>query len=371
MAIFLRGDVWWFEYRTRRERVVKSTGFHKKDKKKAQAVLDAFRLARSTGASRSAMANVLDAIYSGKPVSPRQGLALSSMWEVYLDWYNGKGRNNSNMTVTNRRNLLASFIAWAEAKGCKYAEDIDVAITRQFIASLREKGLSNKTQRTYGTYLSAIWKAVGQLKSNLGNPWSAAIPDNDGSSKRLEAFTHEEEVRVLNAARDAGRGWYLASMIARWTGLRYGDVAHLDWADIDLDARLIRFTPNKTKKHGVRVTLPIAEPLYDALVAASPNRSGFVLPEHGAAYGHGGLKSQEGAFADVLKSAGLDTDYYTFHSWRHTFRTRLAEAGVSDDAARRLGGWTNLKMAAHYDHATHIAELRSAVSLMEGANRKS
>ena len=52
---------------------------------------------------------------------------------------------------------------------------------------------------------------------------------------------------------------------------------------------------------------------------------------------------------------------YTFHSWRHTFRTRLSEAGVSDDLAKRLGGWTEDATAARYDHAERVEELRAAV----------
>ena len=70
-------------------------------------------------------------------------------------------------------------------------------------------------------------------------------------------------------------------------------------------------------------------------------------------------------FSAVLAKAGLSSPSFTFHSWRHTFRTRLADAGVSDDAARRLGGWTNLGMAAHYDHSKHLPELRAAISAMQ------
>ena len=39
----------------------------------------------------------------------------------------------------------------------------------------------------------------------------------------------------------------------------------------------------------------------------------------------------------------------------------MSEAGVSDDLAKRLGGWTEDATAARYDHAERIAELRAAV----------
>jgi hypothetical protein len=39
----------------------------------------------------------------------------------------------------------------------------------------------------------------------------------------------------------------------------------------------------------------------------------------------------------------------------------LSEAGVSDDLAKRLGGWMEDATAARYDHAEHVEELRAAV----------
>ena len=66
-------------------------------------------------------------------------------------------------------------------------------------------------------------------------------------------------------------------------------------------------------------------------------------------------------FADILKAAGVDPDKYTFHSFRHYFRTRLAAAGVSDETAMRLGGWTQRDTAARYDHDDHREELAAAI----------
>ena len=66
-----------------------------------------------------------------------------------------------------------------------------------------------------------------------------------------------------------------------------------------------------------------------------------------------------------VRKAGIADQGYTFHSWRHTFRTRLSEAKVSTELAKKLGGWTVDKTAERYDHAERIEELRAAV---EAAN---
>lgn len=361
MAIYFHHGRWWFEWRTRAERVRRNTGFGLADKAKAQAVFEAFRLARRVRPKRSVVEGILEAIYADKP--REDALALSSVWAVYEDWMQGKGKTLSPAELRGRRNTVARFVAWADGRKCRTMEDVDVSVSRAYVASIRSAGRANKTLRGIASKLSGVWEAVGQIRAGVHNPWKAAMPDKDGSSVSRSPFSVEEEARVLAAAKEVGHGWWLASTISRWTGLRYGDVARLDWSQIDLAARTLSLTPSKTARHGVSVLLPIADPLCSALCLTPPaKRSGAVLPDHCAAYPYG----FEPPFADVLRKAGLgDTSAFTFHSWRHTFRTRLADAGVSDDAARRLGGWTSLGMAAHYDHSAHLPELRAAISAMQ------
>ena len=368
MAIFKRGNVWWVEYRTRKIRVVKSTGLRvdvKENRKKAQAVYDAIDLANRAQSPRDAVENILAAIFCQGGEKPKEvKYSLAAMQGVYDDWAQGKGRTVTRMTDSNRRGLVARFVEWSAARHIEYAEDVSVVVARQFVQTLRGDGLANKTVRMYCQYLAGTWKACVQMGAKLDNPWVAACPDSDGTSVRRGAFTEEEEKRVLAEARKVGHGWYLASVIARWTGLRYGDVARLEWGAIDWEARVIRVVPSKTRKHGVEVCIPIAPALWEALEGEKAARGGevegFILPEHGVNYPH----PHRWPFSMVLKEVGLDVKEYTFHSWRHTFRTRLAEAGVSGEIAKRLGGWTNLEMAAHYDHASHLGEMREAIARM-------
>lgn len=366
MALFRRGNVWWFEYRTRKVRVVKSTGFsvlERENRKKAQAVYDAVRLAHQTHVPRNAMESILSSVYRDE-VTYKEGVSLSSLQGVYDEWRRGKGRVISEKTNVNRRNLLARFVGWCAERKVREVVDVTVGIAREYVQYLMSGGRANKTVRNIIQHLDCIWGCVGQMVDIGKSPWKAACPDLDGTGMRHGAFTEEEERRILDAARQFGHGWYLASVIARWTGLRYGDVARLEWGAIDWDEKVIHVIPSKTRKHGVEVCIPIAPVLWKALeeekAARGGKAEGFILPEHAVNYPH----PHRWPFSMVLKEVGLDVKEYTFHSWRHTFRTRLAEAGVSSEVARRLGGWTNLEMAAHYDHASHLGEMREAIARM-------
>ncbi|MGN0847928.1 MAG: tyrosine-type recombinase/integrase [Kiritimatiellia bacterium] len=359
MAIFLRGDIWWIEYRAKGVRIVKSTGLRKKDRAKAQAVMDAVRLSMGAKPVRSAMEKLLDAIY--ETGCSKQGVPLSCAWALYEDWFRGKNKNVAESTWRNRRTAVSRFCEFAAGRGVDDICDVSVEVARQYVKHLVYIGKSNKTVRNIALDLSCVWSAIGQLRPDVHNPWKAACPDKDGTEESGRAFSAEEEKLVLSAAREVGHGWYEASMIARYTGQRYGDVARLDWSRVDLDAGVVRFRPSKTARSGFSVAVPMHNVLREMLYGMWHGQDGFVLPIHGTAYQT--RKRLEVTFADVLALAGLPGGVYTFHSWRHTFRTRLAEAGVSDAVAARFG-WTNLTMSAHYDHATHIDEMRAAVDAL-------
>lgn len=351
MALYLRGNIWWMEYRTRSVRKRVSTGFAKNEKKKAKAAYEAFRLGCGKKPKRSAVEGILAAIYDD--ATPVKGIPLNAVWAIFEDWCKGKGRTVAKTTYTNRKNLYHRFLEFAEAKGAHDISDVSVQIARDFIISL---GRANKTLRTYCGYLSLVWEAVGQIHPGIHNPWKAATPDNDGSSIRHEAFTEEQITAILGEANKAGYDWYKACMIALYTGLRYGDIATLQWTQVDLEARVIKVTPNKTKKSsGIEVWIPIAAPLLEVL---KDGGEGYVLPAQGIKY----PQPLEIPFSAILAAVGLEGREYGFHSWRHTANTRMAEAGVPSNIREMICGWSNSHMAKHYDHARHLKELTDAVS---------
>ena len=356
MALFLRGNVWWYEIRTAKIRIVKSTGFKKPDKKKAEAAYAACKLGITTQVKRSVMESMLEAIYSERKLKTE--FPIGSIWQVYTDWMKGKAKVITPKTLAFRHSSLTLFEEYAQKK-TKISDigDVSVAVARQFVDQVFA-GKANKTIRNRVKELSSIWDACAQVHPGIHNPWKAVCPDNDGSSRRRDDFSAKERESVFAACREAGHDWYGVSVVACYTGLRYGDVATLEWSSIDLEEGTIRVTPSKTKKHNVRVVLPIAPPVREVL-AEMQATEGFVFPEHALKY-----KAQDKmhpAFSEILRSAKIG-GYHDFHSWRHTFRSMLAAAGVSDETARRMGGWTNLTMAAHYDHDSHLGEMRDAVN---------
>jgi integrase len=66
-------------------------------------------------------------------------------------------------------------------------------------------------------------------------------------------------------------------------------------------------------------------------------------------------------FREVLNAAGVEGEQYTFHSWRHTLRSRLADSGASIETAKRLLGHSSDEMSLRYDHSAHVDESLAAL----------
>ena len=50
---------------------------------------------------------------------------------------------------------------------------------------------------------------------------------------------------------------------------------------------------------------------------------------------------------------------------RHTFASRLADAGVSTELIKKMGGWTQTATALLYQHSDRLGELREAIRAVE------
>lgn len=371
MALYLRGETWWFEIKTPTRRVRKSTGFKREDKAKAAAVYRAALVGMQIETPEKIIKGMLESIYQ-----TRRATTVAEMWHIYADWFAGKKKRVAEKTEQMRRSRFEAFAAFAAAHRVTLAERVTVSLARDYVAQMR---VSNKTIRMRVADLSLIWDAVGEMVPGLHNPWKAARPADDGSSRRRDVFSSEQQAAVLDAARKVGADWYGVCLAAKWTGQRYGDVARLTWGRledakrvpvlidgvVDLAAGVIVLDPSKTRRHGTRVVLPIADELRSHLETLKREDGAFLFPGHASHYAQG--TQMHPPFTRVLREAKIFGGYYDFHSWRHTLRSMLGDAGVGAETANRFGGWTGERMGAHYDHSAHLDEMREALAKIKTA----
>ncbi|HRR33630.1 MAG TPA: tyrosine-type recombinase/integrase [Kiritimatiellia bacterium] len=353
---FRNSNNWWYSiYRPGLPRLQGTTGTP--DKETAKLVEMSIRAAHQKNSSADKLHAMIDMLLGN---TSTDGLPLAGLWPEYERSVKTSGKQISALMMSHRRQWCGNFVKWASEHhtATKTIEDVDRACASAYAIFLASRGTKSKTRANILSGLATIWTSLQRVRDGITNPWKLVIPSvTDG--ERGKAFSHEQELAVMESAKQVGDNWWIVCMIARPTGLRFGDIANLSWDKINMNDRIIEIAPSKTARYGIAVRIPISNALYGALESADI-KCGLLFPDMSQKQ-RSGHSNRGTPFGLVLKAAGLDDKGYTFHSWRHTLRTRLAEAGVSDEIAKRLGGWTDDNTARRYDHDGRMNDLREAV----------
>lgn len=374
MHIYLRYRTWWIRYMRRGRLVRKSLRTH--DRTVAEGVLASMRVAAGGLVSRGVVDAMLDEIY-GTSRERDAGIPLARAWDVYSDVARSAGLDRVGAdTLRKRRGRLAAFCSWVREQrpGVATAEDVDGPVAAAYAAHLREvrkpdgKPLSDKTRQLAIDDLSTVWTVLGKASARVSNPWTGLRPRVMDQMSFLP-FTREEEDRILVAAMRAGHDWHPVCALGRHTSFRYGDCATLRRDEVDLAAGVIVRAPRKLGGRVVQrqpIETGTLLPALREAMARPPRQDdlgAYLFPEHAYYYMRGEKSHSKMTvqFRDVMDMAGVTPERHTFHSWRHTFRTRLGEAEVPIETAMDLCGHMTREMSRLYDHADHMAAKRAAV----------
>ena len=168
--------------------------------------------------------------------------------------------------------------------------------------------------------------------------------------------------------RQEARHRFWAPLIALHTGARANEIGQLRKRDIvRIDGiACLKLNDHQLKSDAAARTIPIHPNLLKLglLDLASPESAGNdarLFPEWSK--GHDGYYSSTLSkwFARYLSSVGLKDPELVFHSFRHTFKDALRDAGVPEDIQNRLMGHSSNHVGESYGHGYKPAALFDAI----------
>lgn len=348
---------WWVSlYRGQGvPRFRRSTGTD--DRAKARSVEATFRLALQGNVAREQLIASIDALMGFDGLET--GIPVGSISGAYLALPEHREKQS---TVQTRSTHVREMEAWMLENWptARFMHQISREAAVAYGDDLRREC---KTGKTYNNRRGNLVRVFNLLLIRGGcreNVWTLVATAGTDDSKHGRAFTPKEETRLLDACRAAGHQWFEMSMVAKYTGLRYGDIANLKMSDIQDGCIILK--PSKTARKKIKVVVPM-HPAVQKVIAGLKRKSGSLFPDHAFAdYEHRPLK---GGYTSIIEKAEIPPDgaVLSFHCWRHTFRTRLAQADVPTELAMKLGGWTERDTADIYNHDT--TQLRTAIEALD------
>jgi integrase len=148
----------------------------------------------------------------------------------------------------------------------------------------------------------------------------------------------------------------------------------MPWSAIDLDKRLISFTPKKTKRGKKVLRIPL-HPELERQLLKHPGIGNAPLFPSLIGRGSGGAHGLSAEFAAIMRKAGVrgaiirhtlkgrGNTTKSFHSLRHSFNSALANAGVTRELRQVLTGHASEKMNELYTHR-EVEPLRAAITAL-------
>ncbi len=246
-----------------------------------------------------------------------------------------------------RNYLIAAF-------GPMPLRDVTPGHVEQYTDKRLASGATPATVRQELMLLSALYREARKAELVERNPVSLVDkPRVDNVIVRY--LDPEEETRLLAFAPEPLRS---AVIVAIHSGLREGEQCRLPWGDVRFGERAIVVRQTKAKRDRV---VPMSDTLCRTLQSI-PRRldSPFVFasPRTGSRYD----RFNNTLWRAVLERAGIQD--FRWHDLRHTFGSRLAQAGVPLLAIKELLGHASITVTMRYAHLSP-SNLRDAVGTLD------
>jgi integrase len=207
--------------------------------------------------------------------------------------------------------------------------------------------------------LSYEWRVIDRV------PKVTPLP---GERAREFVLSYKDEEHYLNAASQSLRD---IAMLILDTGLRAGEALKLEWRNVHFQplkgARLgfIHIADGKSKnaKRNLSLSGRVREMLEER---AKTRKTDWVFP---APDGTPMLvTSLDHLHNEVRESLKLSSEF-VIHSLRHTFLTRLGEAGADAFTIMKLAGHSSITMSQRYVHPTPEA-MERAMERLDSMNQE-
>lgn len=287
------------------------------------------------------------------PVDPAPlSLPLSKVMEAYVE---AQERDGKWVPVTKKNtvNKLRLFVEIMQDKPVDTVTRDDIRNWREALEDGQE--LSNNTIRQHFKTVAAMFNwAKPEGKARIDNPTKGLMPPPDDPKR--DAFTSDELAKLFTSPMYTGHSSatrrdvpgaavvkdfkYWFPLIGLHTGMRVEEIAKLRTDEVRQEDGVWCFDIKKAKTKAGERLVPIHPRLIalgflDHVQSVKDERLWPELtPNSEGSYSHRFVVW----FPEYRRLIGIDREGLVFHSFRHTFVSRLEEAGVDTVKIARIVG---------------------------------
>jgi integrase len=311
-------------------------------------------------------------------IGANRSMNFSSAKDWLLNWLDEKKQTKRDGTYIRYKSATLAFIQSLGRRSDLDIKHIDVRDAQKFRKDLIGTGKRNKSINMDCKAVSTAFNHANRMGMIDRNPFVGLDKlDEDVSVKK--PFTHKQVEKILSLCEGEWKGLCL---VAYYTGMRISDITSLKWGNLKLDDEVphLKFTEiKKQNKHKREIIIPLSKSLLEYFISLKNGKAKEFIFSELSKHSTGGNKGLSQSFKRILKKAGIvktlyekqkkgsaarNVSPYGFHSFRHTFKTELANRGVNSDIRDVLTGHAKPSVAEAYVHRD-VSVLKDAVDKLK------
>jgi integrase len=348
MALFRRGEIWWYEFLFARRRVRESAKTTSKTVAK-----------QAEKNRRRELENGFNGIQDNRDERVH---SIKELATAYLADYR----------LRHKSGVFADYAIRhiTRLTGESMAVDITDRTVKAYQTTRLQEGAAPKSiNEEVGFLLRLLGEAGDGIRARLRRQRALKLAVNHQVGK---AYTPEDKLALLAAAKAArSPAIYPALMLALNAGMRDAEIRGLQWERMDLEKAYLTVGDSKTEA-GEGRTIPLNSALLEAMVEYSrwyTKRFGTIQPEwYMFPFGKPRpsdptrpMVTLKTSWGNARKKANVQGRW---HDNRHTLVTDLAESGAGDETIRDIAGHVSKQMLKHYSHIRMEAKRRALEAIV-------
>jgi integrase len=302
----------------------------------------------------------------------KEKIKTLSFGDVFAKYFVFSQQNKRSVKSWKREEQLTRLHILPVFKKLPMEKIVQIQLER-LKKNMADAGLTPRTIR----YALAVVRQVFNFAVKHGlfegqNPAGGNIvtrPQEDNRKQRY--LTRDEAERLLRELLNHSQEVHDMALLSLYTGMRFGEVAHLRWGDVDLFGGVILLRKTKSGKNRPAFITPEVKAMFlrrnpddhDRLVFPARSRDGQERPHQliGNTYYNVVRRLFNEGVADRKQ-------WVDFHTLRHTFASWLVENDTNLYLVKELLGHSDLKLTERY---SHIGEnlLKQAVMGLSGGKK--
>lgn len=288
-------------------------------------------------ALQEAVRREFDAEYRAK--REREKITFQRLADTYIDDYAKANKRSWKCDWYRIEANMKPFFGSLEL------QSITPLIIERYRSGRLEKGISRSSINREITIMKRMFNLAIDWGLADSNPFVKVKLFSEKDTQKERILELEEEARLFEVAPD-----YLKPILlmALHTGMRRGEILNLRWKQVDFEKRLVTVLLTKSGKNRL---IPLNDVLMADLARLKASQCKgelvFANPRTGLPY-----TEVKKSFKGACKKVGI-TDL-RFHDLRHTFATRLIQAGVDIITVKELLGHYSIRMTQRYTHSNQF-----------------